>query len=305
MTDTWPAPGELARLATRVPPHVYLGTSTWTYPGWKGMIYHQDYPATGASAEMLAEYARCPLLTTVGIDSFFYRPPSLKTLREYADALPPDFRCVSKVWRELTIHTFGREDKGRAGQTNPTFLDAARFTEEVWGPMQTAFAEHTGPFVFEFQSLPRKATAAFLDHLEGFLDQLPAGGHYAIELRNPELLTAEYFAMLTRRGAGHVFNSWTRMPSIGMQLDLPGALAQPFAVARMLLRPGRQYAEAVDAFAPYDRIREPNPELRRDVVRIIDGATKVQIPAYLLFNNRAEGNALITLAEVVRRLPPR
>src|SRR5690348_17830061 len=46
----------------------------------------------------------------------------------------------------------------------------------------------------------------------------------------------------------------------------------PFIIARALLRPGRTYNEAVDAFAPYDRIREPNPKLRRDLVRLVHTA---------------------------------
>jgi len=58
----------------------------------------------------------------------------------------------------------------------------------------------------------------------------------------------------------------------------------------------------VDAFAPYDRIREPNPKLRRDLVRLVEAAVKTRIPAYLLVNNRAEGSAPLTIAAVVEML---
>ena len=100
----------------------------------------------------------------------------------------------------------------------------------------------------------------------------------------------------------HVFSSWTRMPSIGMQLDLPGAVTAGFLVARALLRPGRYYAAAVDAFQPYDRIRDENPELRSDLVRLVETAEELRIPAYVLVNNRAEGSAPLTIVAVVRRL---
>jgi len=76
-----------------------------------------------------------------------------------------------------------------------------------------------------------------------------------------------------------------------------------FMVARALLRPGRSYDEAVDAFAPYDRIQDPNPELRRDLARLVETAVRTRIPAYLLVNNRAEGSAPLTIAEVARLLP--
>ena len=124
-----------------------------------------------------------------------------------------------------------------------------------------------------------------------------------MEIRNEDFLTPMYFAVLREHGVAHVFNSWTRMPGIGDQIDLPGSLTAPFIVARALLRPGRTYDEAVDAFAPYDRIREPNPELRRDLVRLIELAVNARIPAYLLVNNRAEGSSPLTVAEVARLLP--
>ena len=73
-------------------------------------------------------------------------------------------------------------------------------------------------------------------------------------------------------------------------------------MARALLRPGRAYAEAVDAFAPYDRIQDENPELRSDLCRLAERAIKLRIPAYLLINNRAEGSAPHTIVAVARML---
>ena len=112
---------------------------------------------------------------------------------------------------------------------------------------------------------------------------------YAVELRNQEYLVPPYFAVLREHGVAHLFNSWTRMPPIGEQIELPGAFTAPFAVARVLLRPGRTHNDAVDAFAPYDRVQDENPELRADVVRLIRQAMALRIPAYILVNNRAEG----------------
>src|SRR6185503_4865682 len=101
-------------------------------------------------------------------------------------------------------------------------------------------------------------------------------------------------AVLREHGVAHVFNSWTRMPSIGEQLDLPGALSGEFIVARALLRPGRTY----------DGIQDPSPPLRADLLRLIELAVQTRIPAYLLVNNRAEGSSPLTIAEVLRMLPP-
>ena len=141
--------------------------------------------------------------------------------------------------------------------------------------------------------------ALFVETLDTFFAALPRDAPYAVEVRNDEFLTPAYFAVLREHGVTHVLNNWTRMPTIGEQLDLPGVLTGPFLVARALLRIGRTYEEAVDAFAPYDRIREPNPGLRRDLVRVARTAVETRLPAYILVNNRVEGSAPLTVLEVV------
>lgn len=294
------------RLRARIPPSVRFGTSTWNYPGWRGLVYHRDYGPKGAAARMLEEYASFPLFGTVGIDSSFYGPPTESVLQSYAEHLPPGFPCVSKVWSQLTVQTFTQtQDKARAGKVNPDFLNVDLFVEEIYEPYQRHFAGHSGPFVFEFQTIAKSSGIGpeqFADRLDEFFSALPRDAQFAVEIRNEEFLTPMYFAVLREHGVAHVFNSWTRMPPIGHQLDLPGSLSGPFIVARALLRPGRSYDEAVDAFAPYDRIREPNPKLRRDLVRLVEAAVKTRIPAYLLVNNRAEGSAPLTIAAIAEML---
>src|SRR5436189_4876613 len=58
-----------------------------------------------------------------------------------------------------------------------------------------------------------------------------------------------------------------------------------------LLRPGRRFADAVKLFEPYDRIREPQPEVRQDLLRVVAEALRRRIEALILVNNRLEGNA--------------
>jgi uncharacterized protein YecE (DUF72 family) len=298
---------ELRALAARLPAEIRFGASSWNYPGWRGLVYHREYEGRGAPARMLEEYAAFPLFRTVGIDSSFYAPPTESVLQAYAEHLPPGFPCVSKVWNQLTVQTFTKaQDKARVGQANPDFLNPDVFLEAVYEPYHRHFADHAGPFVFEFQTIGRRSgitAESFAARLDEFFGALPREGRYAVEIRNEEFLTPMYFAVLREHGVAHVFNSWTRMPPIGDQLDLPGAVSGPFIVARALLQPGRTYDEAVDAFAPYDRIQDPSPPLRRDLVRLIETAVRTRIPAYLLVNNRAEGSAPLTVADVLRMLP--
>ena len=258
---------------------------------------------------MLGEYAKWPLFRTVGVDSSFYGPPKATTLANWAKVLPDDFRAVSKVWERLTAYRFsGEREKADAGRRNPDWLNAELFRDEIWNLYRASFGRHTGPFVFEFQTIAQRDRISpdeFASRLDGFLGELPEEGAYAVEVRNEEFLTPAYFAVLREHDVAHVFNSWTRMPSLGEQLDLPEAVTGRFLVARALLRPGRRYAEAVDRFAPYDRIREPNPRLRADLVRLARLAAALRVPAYLLVNNRAEGSAPLTITAVARMLAGR
>src|SRR2546427_5065637 len=97
-----PAAPELVELGRHIPPSIRFGTSTWTYDGWAGDVYHRSY--RGAQpARRLEEYARYPLFQTVGIDSAYYEPPEEPVLAAYAKALPPGFPCVSKVWDRIKI----------------------------------------------------------------------------------------------------------------------------------------------------------------------------------------------------------
>lgn len=289
--ESLPEPSvELTALAGTLPSTIRFGTSTWTYDGWAGDVYHRHYRGP-QPAKRLEEYVRYPLFRTVGIDSAFYEPPSDDVLRAYAKALPPNFPCVSKVWEQLTV------------KQSPDFLSATKFKDDVLGPYSREFRDHAGCFVFEFQAMRGRDLPdplKWADQLDDFLDELPPDYRYAVELRNAELFTGLHGEVLQRHGVAHVFNSWTEMPPIGEQLAQPWAYSADFIVVRALLKPGRRYADAVKAFEPYDRIQEPQPELRRDLMKAIQEALRRRIEAFILANNRAEGNAPGTIREVVR-----
>src|SRR5207249_1004378 len=222
--EALPAPSpEVVTLARGIPPAIRFGTSTWTYDGWFGDVYHRRYRGP-QPASRLEEYARYPLFRTVGIDSAFYDPPSEEELRSYGQALPRGFPCVSKVWDRITARRLGQEapQPGLAGMRNPEFLSAALFKESVLGPYARVFRDHAGCFVFEFQAMRGKDLPdplQWADQLDDFLGDLPRDFRYAVELRNPELLRPVHGEVL-RRTALHTCstpgprcrrsaNSWT------------------------------------------------------------------------------------------------
>lgn len=268
-------------------------------------MYRESYPRSGSTARMLAEYSRWPLVRTVGIDSFYYRPGSAATLDGYAAAVPDGFPLVAKVWNRVTAHTFtAPEDGPRRGQRNPDWLNAELFRSEVLEPMVRHLGTKLGPLVFEMPAIPARAItpAGLADSLDRFFERLPPEHRYAVELRNAELLGEEYLAVLREHRVAHVFGSWTRMPPIGEQLALHDSITADFVVMRALNRPGRSFDRSVELTEPFDSIRDPNPALRNDIVALARSAIDLRIPAYLLVGNRAEGCAPLTIFEVARML---
>jgi uncharacterized protein YecE (DUF72 family) len=204
-----------AAIASRLPPGVRFGTSSWSFPGWKGLVYSRRTTTAMLAREGLVEYARHPLLTTVGIDRSFYSPIPGADLTRYAEQLPPDFPCCAKAPEAVMapVRTNPRGEPER--RLNPDFLNAERFVDEMVGPFLEVFRDHTGPFILQMPPAPRELRpepAAFAQSLDRFLTALPKGARYAVELRDPALLTGEYGRVLSAHGAAHVYNYVTAMP---------------------------------------------------------------------------------------------
>jgi hypothetical protein len=71
--------------------------------------------------------------------------------------------------------------------------------------------------------------------------------------------------------------------------------------ARFLLKPGRQYEQAVKAFEPYDRVKEENPEARAAGRQLIaEGqAAGPKRKTFVFVNNPLERNAITTIEAMI------
>lgn len=292
-------------------PLLKFGTSTWAYEGWQGLVYTKSYPKGRFKQDCLAEYARYeyrgqPLFTTVGLDQTFYRPPSPGQLARYTEQIPDGFEMCSKVWEDITIPRYAAQRRygAKAGETNPRFLDAKLFTQQVLAPHREVFTDHTGPFIFEFQRTGIEPDE-FLPRLDDFLAQLPTAFSYALEVRNPSLLGPEYQRILRAHGVAHVYNHWSFMPALSEQhRRLEQSFTAPFTLLRLLTPLKVRYEDAVERAEPYNRIVEPLPEMRADALAVIRQAVAEHRRAYVLVNNRAEGCAPLTVQALVDELLP-
>lgn len=291
---------------------VFIGTSSWKYPGWCGVLYDRaryewrgKFAESRFNRECIAEYAE--VFKTVCVDAAYYTFPSDKYLENLASQVPEDFLLGFKVTDAITLKKFPNLDRfgELAGKLNENFLNPELFTKAFLGPCE-AIRPNVGLLMFEFsrfRPVDYEHGRDFIADLDRFLGQLPRGWPYGVEMRNRNWLKPEYFDCLARHRVTHVFNSWEAMPPVSEQLALAGSRTnKDLIAARFLLKPGRKYEEAVKMFQPYDTIKEEVPEARMAARRLVaEGqAAGPKRRTFLFVNNRLEGNALGTIAAVLR-----
>jgi len=290
---------------------VFIGTSSWKYEGWFGQLftparyeYRGKVAKTRFERDCLREYAE--VFKTVSVDAAYYTFPSEKYLNGLADQVPDDFRFGLKVTDTVTIKKFPNLARfgAKAGQPNADFLDADLFATAFLKPCEE-IRQKVGVLMFEFSRFWQsdyEHGRDFVADLNKFLGKLPKGWPYAIEMRNHRWLAPEYFGCLARHGITHIFNSWDAMPSVSEQMAMPCSRTNPNLVAaRFLLKPGRNYEDAVKTFQPYDKVKEPNPEARKAGRALIAEAKNAGSgrETFIYVNNRLEGNALETIDAII------
>jgi uncharacterized protein YecE (DUF72 family) len=308
-------PSQAARLAPRLKAlaerGVSFGTSSWKYEGWLGSIYSPERYATRGKFSRkkfeetcLAEYART--FPTVCGDFAFYQFPTADYWRRLFEGTPSTFTVGLKVPEAITVARWPSHARygEKAGQDNASFLDTALLRSQFTLPLE-AYADRVAVLIFEFGTFAKatfRTVDDFLYRLDDFLAGLAGGFRYGVEIRNPEYLEEGYFACLSEHGAAHVLNAWTRMPELASQLDRPGVETADFSVVRALLSKGRSYEQAVDAFEPYDKIREPNEAARGALRKVAERAIARKQRAFVFVNNRLEGHAPSTIEAVAESI---
>jgi uncharacterized protein YecE (DUF72 family) len=153
---------------------LWVGTSGYNYPEWKGTFYPQKMPA----AKMLPYYAQH--FATVEINYTFYRTPNEKILAGWSAETPADFKLTLKAPKRLT-HIARLRD---CSDLLAYFLKTAA----TLGPK-------LGAILFQLPPYFRKD----LEVLDGFLQLLPEGICAAFEFRHASWMDPEVFARLRAR----------------------------------------------------------------------------------------------------------
>lgn len=317
-----PAP-EWAALAARLPPHVRLGTSSWSFPGWRGLVWDGEYTEAALSRHGLAAYAQHPLLGSVSLDRAFYRPLTASQYAACAAQVPAGFRFVVKA-PALVADAQVRAEGGRGKAPNPAFLDARLAQQTFVAPALDGLGPHVGALVFQISPLPAALLARLpevIERIGALLAALPSlaptapDGVVALEVRDAAFLApahAPLLAQALRQARAASGNAVTyclglhaRMPPIEDQLPLLRALWPGPLVCRWNLhrRHGAfGYDAAKAGYAPFDRLVDPDPATHAALARVIAGTAGAGQNAYVTINNKAEGSAPLSVAALARAL---
>lgn len=314
-TGVHPAPGHdaLRALAAGLPLGLRLGTSSWTYPGWKGLVWEGEHSAPVLSKQGLAVYAQHPLMRTVSIDRSFYRPLTASQYERYASQVPDDFRFVVKAPSVVTDALVRSED-GRGREPNPAFLNPELACSECVEPALQGLGHKLGVLVFQLSPLPLAQLdrmPQLLARLRTMLLALPPltpqapDGVIAVEVRDPEWLTPEFAAVLRECGATYCLGLHAKMPPLQQQLPLLRALWPGPLVCRWNLNPVHGpygYEEAERLYEPYNRLHHPDLQTRIELASVIAGTTRRGQNAFVTISNHAEGSAPLTVQGVAQEV---
>lgn len=303
-------PEDVKALGEQLHPGLYLGTSSWTFPGWKGLVYDRGATPARLAREGLAAYAQHPVLRTVGVDRTFYAPVPASTFAEYATQVPEGFRFLVKAHEACTLARWPLHQRygDLRGQFNDRFLDAAYARDLVVAPFVEGLGEKAGPLVFQLPPQdPRDlgGVGPFVERLHTFLAALPRGPLYAVELRNEALLTDTLAQALSDVGVCPVLAAWKDMPQVELQAVRMRALQAPALVVRWMLPPHLDYEEARKRYFPFDRLVEEDVRTREAIARASVAALGAGKPVFVTLNNKAEGSAPLSAILLARSVMSR
>jgi uncharacterized protein YecE (DUF72 family) len=150
---------------------LYVGTSGFSYPQWRGPFYPEKLPA----ARMLEFYAS--QLPAVEINNTFYRMPKREMLEKWREEVPADFRFVLKASQRISHKQRLVDCQGEVDY----LLDVS-----------AVLGERRGPFLVQLPPFLRKDS----ERLRTFLAGWPADVPVAFEFRHPSWHDQEIYDLL-------------------------------------------------------------------------------------------------------------
>ncbi len=297
-------------LKQRFGDRLYLGTSSWYFPGWAGLVWAPGHhEQTDLSRHGLVAYAQHPLLRTVSLDRTFYRAIDAATYARHARQVPEDFRFLVKVPSEITDATLREPESGAPVAPNPHFLDPERALDTTIRPGASGLGARLGAFVFQLPPLGwqwLRQPQLLIDKLDALwsavMPALPPGALAALELRDARVLTPTLLELLAAHRVRYCIGLHDRMPTMAEQAQSTRAAGAGDFVCRWNLHQGLRYRQAKERWEPFDRLQAPDPDTREALARAVVAALADGHRAFVTINNKAEGSAPLSVIELARAI---
>jgi uncharacterized protein YecE (DUF72 family) len=306
-----PAWRELAaQLEAAFAGRLYLGTSSWSFPGWAGLVWdEQQYSESDLSRHGLAAYAQHTLLRTVSLDRTFYRAIDAATFAKLARQTPDSFRFVVKAPSEITDAVLRAADSGAPLQDNRFFLDPGRALLTAVKPAVEGLGDKLGALVFQISPL----SAVWLRNSNALLERfgalwravvpaMPPSALTAVELRDARMLTPRFTAHLAQHRVRYCVGLHDRMPPLAGQMQAARAAGPGDFICRWNLQQGLRYNQAKSQWAPFDRLQAPDVDTREALARAVVATLADGQRAFVTINNKAEGSAPLSVIELAKAI---
>ncbi|HUI39026.1 MAG TPA: DUF72 domain-containing protein [Candidatus Nitrosotalea sp.] len=261
----------MSRLAKRAP--IRLGTSAFTAAGWEGTFY----PEGMKPADFLSHYAT--QFDTVEIDSTYYRTPSASAVRGWEAKTPEGFLFAAKVPQTITHeHVLVDCDKEFQG-----FVERMQLLGEKLGILLLQF-----PY---FNKMAFANVDAFLARLNPFLERLPEGVRFALEVRNKTWLGPKLYKPLADRGVALALIDHPWMPRPSQLFVGADPITADFAYVRWL--GDRKGIEEVTK--TWDKTIVDRSSELTEWANVVYKITGRGVPVFAYANNHYAGNAPSTI----------
>jgi uncharacterized protein YecE (DUF72 family) len=155
---------------------LYIGTSGFSYPAWKGAFYPPKLP----QKEMLSFYST--RFSSVEVNNTFYRLPAASMLEGWAAQVPATFRFSIKASQRITHQQRLKES-----------ADTLAYLWKSIGVL----GERLGPVLFQLPPNLKRDVPRLAD----FLAIVPKEMRAVFEFRNEGWYQDEVYALLRQHGA--------------------------------------------------------------------------------------------------------
>jgi len=257
-----------------------IGTSAFSAKGWVGSFY----PKGTQPREFLAYYAS--QFKTVELDTTYYAIPAPSVVEGWNKRTPAGFLFSAKVPQVVTREKLLVDCEKELRE----FLEAMSILGDKLGPLILQFSY--------FNKAVFRSQREFIARLKPFLERLPEGFRFAVEIRNQEWVDGRFLDLLRRwkvafvlADQSHMLRPWELPPD----LDL---ITADFSYIRLL--GDRKAIEA--RTETFSRVIVDREEELRQWVKLIEAIRRRLRHVFLYANNHYQGYSPGTVERVLRLL---